>query len=70
MHHEEGENNIYRVALHEKGIPFYEIALEIQEMKATCTCHIFEYVGIICKHILLIFGKKSLTIILPPHYIL
>ena len=49
---------------------FYEVSLDIVETKAICTCHMFEFVGIICRHILALFVKKSLVHFLPSYYIL
>jgi hypothetical protein len=48
---------------------FYEVALEILENKAACTCRMFEFVGILCRHILQVFVKKSFVDI-PHHYVL
>ena len=61
---------------HEEGVKkmressFYEVSLDIVETKAICTCHMFEFVGIICRHILALFVKKSLVHFLPSYYIL
>jgi hypothetical protein len=68
--HREGGKKIYTVTHHERQSPFYEVALEVLEKKATYTCHIFEFVGILCRHILQVFLKKSLVDILPQHYVL
>ncbi|KAG5530054.1 hypothetical protein RHGRI_030424 [Rhododendron griersonianum] len=35
-----------------------------------CSCHKFEFVGILCRHILALFAKKSLASHLPEYYIL
>ena len=53
-----------------KESPFYEVSLDIVETKAICSCHMFEFVGIICKHTLAVFVKKSLANFFPSHYIL
>ena len=58
------------VAAHGKESPFYEVSLDIVKTKAICTCNMFEFVGIICRHILAISVKKSLVHFLPSHYIL
>ena len=55
---------------HGRESPFYEVSLDIVEIKAICTCHMLEFVGIICRHILVVFVKKSLVHFLPSHYIL
>jgi len=69
-HREEGGMKIYRVTLHGRESPFYEVSFEVLEKKATCTCHKFEFVGILCAHILQIFLKKSLVDTIPQHYVL
>ena len=61
---------IYKVVAHGKVSPFYEVSLDIVETKAICTCHMFEFVGIISRHILAVFVKKSLVHFFPSHYIL
>ena len=58
------------VAAHGKESPFYEVSLDIVKTKAICTCNMFEFVGIICRHILAISVKKSLVHFLSSHYIL
>ncbi|XP_050281816.1 protein FAR1-RELATED SEQUENCE 5-like [Quercus robur] len=67
---EEGVKKIYKVVAHGKESPFYEVSLDTVETKAICTCHMFEFVGIICRHILAVFVKKSLVHFFPSHYIL
>ena len=42
---------IYKVVAHGRESPFYEVSLDIVETKAICTCHMLEFVGIICRHI-------------------
>ena len=61
---------IYKVVAHGKESLFYEVLLDIVETTAICTCHMFEFVGIICRHILVVFVKKFLVHFLPSHYIL
>jgi hypothetical protein len=68
--HREGRKKIYRVTHHERQSLFYEVALDVLGKKATCTCHMFEFVGILCRHILQVFLKKSLVDILPQHFVL
>ena len=67
---EEGVKKIYKVVAHGKESPFYEVSLDIVETKAICTCHMFEFVGIICRHIHVVFVKKYLVHFFPSHYIL
>jgi hypothetical protein len=67
---EGGGTKVYRVTLHGRETPFYEVAFEVIEKKATCICHKFEFGGILCRHILQIFLKKSLVDTIPQHYVL
>jgi hypothetical protein len=46
------------VTHHERESPFYEVTLEILGKKVTCTCCMFEFVGILCRHILHIFFEE------------
>jgi hypothetical protein len=62
---EEGGTKIYRVTLHGRESPFYEVSFEVLKEKAICTCHKFEFVGILCAHILQTFLKKSLVDTIP-----
>ncbi|KAJ4965865.1 hypothetical protein NE237_017714 [Protea cynaroides] len=45
------------------------VRFDIFEKKATCTCQMFEFSGIICRHILAVF-KISNVLMLPSHYVL
>ncbi|KAG6732290.1 hypothetical protein I3842_01G169800 [Carya illinoinensis] len=66
----EGERRIYGVTLNGKEQPIYHVTLESGDAKAICTCHMFEFVGILCRHILCVLKKKSKLNMLPHHYIL
>ena len=50
--------------------PAYVVNLDISQNKATCTCHMFEFCGILCRHILAIFVTKSMVASFPKQYIL
>ncbi len=50
-HREEGGMKIYRVTLHGRESPFYEVAFEVFDKKTVCTCHKFEFAEILCKRI-------------------
>ncbi|KAG7952022.1 hypothetical protein I3843_12G037200 [Carya illinoinensis] len=52
------ESKTYGVTLQGKETPIYYVTLESGQENATCTCHMFEFVGILCRHILCVFGKK------------
>ncbi|KAG6730868.1 hypothetical protein I3842_01G101000 [Carya illinoinensis] len=66
----EGERRIYGVTPNGKEQPIYHVTLESGDAKAICTYHMFEFVGILCRHILCVLGKKSKLDMLPHHYIL
>ncbi|KAF5463610.1 hypothetical protein F2P56_013769 [Juglans regia] len=66
----EGESKTYRVVPHGKETPLYHVTLESGGDKVTCTCHMFEFMGILCRHILCVLGKKSKLDCLSQHHIL
>ncbi|KAG2665634.1 hypothetical protein I3760_15G017000 [Carya illinoinensis] len=66
----DGESKIYGVTRNDKEYPIYQVTLDSGEVKAICTCHMFEFVGILCWHILCVVGKKSKLDLLPHQYIL
>ncbi|KAK7283971.1 hypothetical protein RIF29_13721 [Crotalaria pallida] len=59
----------YRVAKYEQDYKAYMVTLDISEMKANCSCQMFEYSGILCRHILTVFTVTN-VLTLPSHYIL
>ncbi|XP_057473273.1 protein FAR1-RELATED SEQUENCE 5-like [Actinidia eriantha] len=67
---EEGTRKTYRVLPNGKEKPMYEVVLDGIENKAICLCHMFEFVGIPCRHILAVFVKKCLVDYLPQQYVL
>ncbi|KAG7951439.1 hypothetical protein I3843_12G007200 [Carya illinoinensis] len=66
----EGETKTYGVNAYGKETPLYHVTLEGDEEHATCTCHKWEFMGILCRHILCVFGKKMKLDRLPQHYVL
>ncbi|XP_042941362.1 protein FAR1-RELATED SEQUENCE 5-like [Carya illinoinensis] len=64
------ESKTYGVTLQGKETPIYYVTLESGQEKATCTCHMFEFVGLLCRHILCVFGKKFKLDSLSQHYVL
>ncbi|XP_051143369.1 protein FAR1-RELATED SEQUENCE 3 isoform X2 [Andrographis paniculata] len=62
-------NSTYRVAKFEDDNKAYFVSLNIPEMKANCSCKMFEYSGILCRHILTVFTVTN-VLTLPSHYIL
>lgn len=59
----------FRVAKYEHDHKAYIVMLNLSEMKASCSCQMFEYSGILCRHILTVFTVTNVCT-LPPHYIL
>ncbi|KAJ0101051.1 hypothetical protein Patl1_05785 [Pistacia atlantica] len=59
----------FRVAKYEHDDKAYIVTLNVSEMKATCSCQMFEYSGILCRHILTVFTVTN-VLTLPSHYIL
>ncbi|XP_058211611.1 protein FAR1-RELATED SEQUENCE 5-like [Rhododendron vialii] len=68
--YEGGTTKTYNVVADGKENLVYEVVFDILEKKAVCSCHKFEFVGILCRHILALFAKKSLASHLPEYYIL
>lgn len=60
----------YKVLSKGKERPMYEVVFDGGDNKAICSCHMFEFVGILCRHVLAIFVKKSLDGYLPQQYII
>ncbi|CAI9105974.1 OLC1v1005024C5 [Oldenlandia corymbosa var. corymbosa] len=65
----DGTISSYRVAKFEDDRKAYIVSLNVPEIKATCTCQMFEYCGILCRHILTVFTVTN-VLTLPSHYIL
>ncbi|KAG5529405.1 hypothetical protein RHGRI_029956 [Rhododendron griersonianum] len=68
--HEEGTTKIYKVVANEKENLVYEVVFDLVDNEAFCSCHKFEFNGILCRHILALFVKKNRVHHLPQHYIL
>ncbi|XP_027344071.1 protein FAR1-RELATED SEQUENCE 3-like isoform X2 [Abrus precatorius] len=65
----DGENSTFRVAKFEDDQKAYAVTLNHSELKASCSCQMFEYSGILCRHVLTVFTVTN-VLTLPPHYIL
>ncbi|XP_057980786.1 protein FAR1-RELATED SEQUENCE 3-like [Malania oleifera] len=66
---DEGAVSKYRVAKYEHDHKAYIVTLNISEMKSSCSCQMFEYSGLLCRHILTVFTVTN-VLTLPSHYIL
>ncbi|KAM7522698.1 hypothetical protein LguiA_012600 [Lonicera macranthoides] len=65
----DGAISTYRVAKFEDDNKAYIVSLNVPEMTASCSCQMFEYSGILCRHILTVFTVTN-VLTLPSHYIL
>ncbi|KAG6699806.1 hypothetical protein I3842_08G081800 [Carya illinoinensis] len=65
-----GDSKTYGVNAYGKETPLYHVTLEGDEEHVTCTCHKWEFMGILCRHILCVLGKKMKLDRLPQHYVL
>ncbi|XP_073140292.1 protein FAR1-RELATED SEQUENCE 3-like isoform X2 [Henckelia pumila] len=59
----------FRVAKYEHDHKEYIVTLDVSEMNACCSCQMFEYSGVLCRHILTVFTVTNVLTI-PSHYIL
>lgn len=65
----DGVISTYRVAKFEDDQKAYIVSLNVMEMRANCSCQMFEYSGVLCRHILTVFTVTN-VLTLPSHYIL
>ncbi|KAJ6727831.1 PROTEIN FAR1-RELATED SEQUENCE 5-LIKE [Salix koriyanagi] len=47
----------------------YTVSFNVREMKASCSCLMFEFSGLLCRHILTVFRVTN-VLTLPSHYVL
>ena len=64
-----GTVTTYRVAKFGEDNKAHTVTFNSFEMKASCSCQMFEYSGIICRHVLAVFRAKN-VLTLPAQYIL
>lgn len=64
-----GTISTYRVAKFGEDHKAHTVSFDSFETKASCSCQMFEYSGIICRHILAVFRPKN-VLTLPSQYIL
>lgn len=64
-----GTVTTYRVAKFGEDHKAHTVTFNSFEMKASCSCQMFEYSGIICRHVLAVFRAKN-VLTLPAQYIL
>lgn len=66
---DDGVVSKFRVAKYEQDHKAYTVTWDVSEMNAKCRCQMFEYSGILCRHILTVFTVTN-VLTLPSHYIL
>lgn len=66
---DEGEITNYQVAKFGEDHKAYYVKFNVLEMRATCSCQMFEFSGILCRHVLAVFRVTN-VLTLPSHYIL
>lgn len=66
---DDGEVITYQVSKFGEDHKAYYVKFNVLEMKATCSCQMFEFSGLLCRHILAVFRVTN-VLTLPSHYIL
>lgn len=66
---DDGTSTTFRVAKFENDNKAYMVSFCYPEMRASCSCQMFEHSGILCRHVLTVFTVTNI-LTLPPHYIL
>ncbi|WCJ28616.1 FAR1-related sequence 5 [Euphorbia peplus] len=67
---EDGSGSItYQVSKFGEDHKAYYVRFNILEMKASCSCQMFEFSGLLCRHVLAVFRVTN-VLTLPSHYIL
>lgn len=65
----DGTVSKFRVAKYEHDHKAFIVMLDISVMNASCSCQMFEYSGVLCRHILTVFTVTNVLTV-PSHYIL
>lgn len=66
---DDGGTTTYQVSKYGEDHRAYYIKFNVLEMKATCSCQMFEFSGLLCRHVLAVFRVTN-VLTLPSHYIL
>ncbi|KAK6916852.1 Zinc finger, SWIM-type [Dillenia turbinata] len=66
---DDGDIITYQVAKFGEDHKAYHVKFNVLEMYATCSCQMFEFSGLLCRHILAVFRVTNI-LTLPSHYIL
>ncbi|KAG8097699.1 hypothetical protein GUJ93_ZPchr0013g33933 [Zizania palustris] len=65
---EDGKSCIYKVTKFAGSEKPHIVVFKYFESSVTCSCRMFEHLGIVCRHILTVFGTRSVAL-LPSQYI-
>ncbi|KAJ8616446.1 hypothetical protein MRB53_035818 [Persea americana] len=66
---EDGDLSTYRVTKFGDDTRSYTVSFNTSKMRANCTCLMFEFVRILCRHELIVFRLLNI-LMLPSHYIM
>ena len=66
---EDGGRGTYKVARFDEEHKCFFVCFNIAEQIASCSCKMFEFEGVLCRHVLAVFKAKN-VFMLPHHYIL
>ncbi|KMT01599.1 hypothetical protein BVRB_9g215950 [Beta vulgaris subsp. vulgaris] len=66
---DDGEVITYHVAKYGEDHKTFRVRFNVLDMKATCSCQMFEFSGLLCRHVLAVFRVTNI-LTLPSHYIL
>lgn len=66
---DDGLSKAYEVARFEEEHKVFLVGLNIADQIASCSCKMFEFEGILCRHVIAVF-KATNIFLLPQHYIL
>ncbi|OMP05756.1 Zinc finger, PMZ-type [Corchorus olitorius] len=66
---DDGDIITYQVAKFGEDHRAYYVKFNVLEMKASCSCQMFEFSGLLCRHVLAVFRVTN-VLTLPSHYIL
>ncbi|XP_078176397.1 protein FAR1-RELATED SEQUENCE 5-like [Carex rostrata] len=64
-----GSSTQYKVSNFRNPHEEFLVIINVESKEVSCECHLFEFQGILCRHILDIYNKKGVAEI-PPRYIL
>lgn len=66
---DDGDVTVYQVSKFGEDHKAYYVKFNVLKMRATCSCRMFEFSGLLCRHVLGVFRVTN-VLTLPSHYIL